>query len=99
MSFIQVTSSELRKKAEELKQLNMRFKLQVETIETAEQTLKSMWEGQANQTFHTAFMRDKGQMDGFHGAIAQYIAALLIIAAKYEEAEAKNTATASARNY
>lgn len=99
MSFIQVTASELRKKAEELKGLNTRFQSQVETLETCEQALKAMWEGQANNTFHSAFVRDKGQMEGFHGAIEQYIAALIVIAAKYEEAEKRNTATAMTRSY
>ncbi len=99
MSFIQVTASELKKKAEELKGLNTRFQSQVESLTNCEQTLKTMWEGQANETFHTAFIRDKGQMDGFHSAVEQYIAALLVIAAKYEEAEARNTTTASNRSY
>ncbi|HOO26920.1 MAG TPA: WXG100 family type VII secretion target [Lachnospiraceae bacterium] len=99
MSFIQVTASELRNRAEELRGLNARFKSQAETLETCEQTLKSMWEGQANDVFHSAFIRDKGQMDGFYGAIEQYVSALLVIAEKYEEAETKNTATASARSY
>ncbi|MFT3984422.1 MAG: hypothetical protein QM697_10990 [Lachnospiraceae bacterium] len=58
-----------------------------------------MWEGQANDTFHSAYIRDQGQMERFHSAIEQYIAALLVIAARYEEAEARNTATASARSY
>lgn len=99
MGFIQVKASEMRKKAEELKGLNTRFKSQVESLTNCEQSLKTMWEGQANDKFHSAYIRDQGQMENFHGAIEQYIAALLIIAAKYEEAENKNTATASMRSY
>ncbi len=99
MGFIQVTAAQLRKRAEELKGLNMRFKSQVESLTACEQTLKTMWEGQANDTFHSAYIRDQGQMERFHSAIEQYVAALLVIAARYEEAEARNTATASARSY
>jgi WXG100 family type VII secretion target len=99
MSFFQVTAAELRKKAEQLKGLNSRFRSGVDTLETAEQGLKAMWEGEANEGFHNAFIKDKGQMDQFHQVIERYIEALLIIAAKYEEAENKNIATASTRNY
>lgn len=99
MAFFQVTAAELRKKAEQLKGLNSRFRSGVDTLETAEQSLKAMWEGEANDSFHSAFTKDKGQMDRFHQVIELYIEALLIIAAKYEEAENKNIATASTRNY
>lgn len=99
MSFFQVTAAELRKKAEQLKGLNARFKSGIDTLQTAEQALKSMWEGEANDAFHNAFIRDKGQMDSFNLTVESFIEALLIIAAKYEEAENRNTATASARRY
>ena len=99
MSFFQVTSAELRNKADQLKGLNARFRSGVDTLQTTEQGLKSMWEGEANDTFHNAFTRDKGQMDQFHQVIERYIEALLVIAAKYEEAEKRNVATASTRSY
>ncbi len=99
MSFFQVTAAELRKKAEQLKGLNNRFKTGTESMQTTEQALKSMWEGEANDAFHTAFTRDKGQMDQFHAVIEQFIEALLVIAAKYEAAENKNISTAATRSY
>ncbi|HAG70330.1 MAG TPA: hypothetical protein DCL38_10230 [Lachnospiraceae bacterium] len=99
MSFIQVTASELRNRAEELKGLNNSFNTQTEALKNTEEALKTMWEGEANNAFHNAFLRDKGQMDSFKNAIDQYVNALLIIAAKYEEAEARNVATSSARAY
>jgi WXG100 family type VII secretion target len=99
MSFFQVTAAELKKKAEQLKGLNSRFKTGVDTLESTEQSLRTMWEGEANDTFHTAFTRDKGQMDQFHAVIEQFIEALLIIAAKYEAAESKNTSIAATRTY
>ena len=99
MSFFQVTAAELRKKAEQLKGLNARFKTSVESLQTTEQSLKSMWEGEANEAFHAAFMKDKGQMDNFHSVIERYIEALYVIAQKYEEAENRNIATATSRSY
>ena len=98
MSFFQVTAAELRKKADQLKGLNSRFKGSVDSMQATEQSLKSMWEGEANETFHKAFVSDKGKMDQFHAAIDRFIEALLIIAAKYEEAEKKNTQTAAVRS-
>ncbi len=99
MAMIQVTASELRKQAEVLRGLNTKFQTQVTNLETVEQSLKGMWEGQANTAFHSAFVKDKGQMDNFHNAIEQYIAALLVIAQKYEQTEMKNTDTATTRVY
>ena len=99
MGYIQVTASQLRNKAEELRNLNGNFSTQVESLRTTEETLKTMWEGEANTSFHNAFVRDKGQMDSFKQAIDSYINALVTIAGKYEEAEAKNAAVASARSY
>ncbi|MBQ7563173.1 MAG: WXG100 family type VII secretion target [Lachnospiraceae bacterium] len=99
MGYIQVTASQLRNKAEELRNLNGNFSTQVETLRTTEEALKTMWEGEANTSFHNAFVRDKGQMDSFKQAIDSYINALVTIAGKYEEAEAKNAAVASARSY
>ncbi len=99
MSFFQVTAAELRKKADSLRGLNSRFKSGVDNLLSAEQTLKTMWEGEANDTFHTVFIKDKEQMDIFHEVVENFIEALLVIAARYEEAEKRNTATASTRSY
>ncbi|MCR5734004.1 MAG: WXG100 family type VII secretion target [Lachnospiraceae bacterium] len=99
MAFFQVTSSELRSRAEELRTLNGNFKAQTEALQNTEETLRTMWEGEANNTFHAAFVRDKGQMDGFKQTIDQYIEALLTIASKYDEAEARNVSLASNRTY
>ncbi len=95
MSYFLVTAASLREKAEAMKGLNARFKTNVENLITTEQGLKQMWEGEANEAFHKAFTTDATKMEAFHTAIEKYIEALLIIAAKYEEAEAKNVNTAS----
>ncbi|WP_167955892.1 WXG100 family type VII secretion target [Anaerosporobacter faecicola] len=99
MSAFQVTAKELGKKALDLQQLNARFKTEVTDLETTETALKSMWEGSANNAFHTAFMNDKGQMVKFHNAIEKYCEALVTIATKYQTAENTNTDTASKRKY
>lgn len=99
MSFFQVTAAELRKKAEELKGLNSRFKNSTDVLKNTEQSLKAMWEGEANTAFHNAFIKDAEVMDIFHTVINQYIEALLVIAKRYEEAENRNIATASSRSY
>lgn len=99
MAYFQVTSSQLKAKAEELRNLNATFKSTTGELEELEATLGSQWEGEAKNAFHQAFTRDKIQMDNFYNAIEQYVNVLLNIAAKYENAESINTQTASTRTY
>ena len=58
-----------------------------------------MWEGQAKDAFHQAFLRDRQQMDAFILLIERYIQALLEIANRYEQAENRNREIAAARKY
>jgi len=99
MSFYQVTSGELRNKAEEIKNLNSRFKNEVESLRSSEQNLKTMWEGEANDAFHSAFTKDSASMDMFADVVEQYAAALMVIADRYEAAERKNAEIARNRTY
>ena len=99
MAAFQVTASELKNKAGELRDLSGRFEAQVQALESQELSLGTMWEGEANKAFHTAFTNDKTQMGNFKLLIDQYCIALENIATQYEMAEAKNLSTASARNY
>ncbi len=99
MAAFQVTASELRTKAGELRDMNAQFKTQVGNLETQEQSLAGMWEGEAQKAFRTAFNNDKVQMDNFYNLIEQYCAALENIATKYEQTEMQNVNTASTRNY
>ena len=99
MSFIQVTSSELRNKAEQLQGLNSKLKSEIENLQAHQANLNTMWEGDAKEAFNNAFIRDKEKMDAFKTAIDQYIQAMLVIAGRYEEAEKKNISIASTRNY
>lgn len=99
MSFFSVTSSELKNRAGRISDLNSQFKAKTTTLSEQETSLCGMWEGGARDTFHQAFMRDKQQMDIFHQLIAEYVQALLEIAARYEQAEARNREIAASRNY
>lgn len=99
MALIEVTSTELRNKAEQLSELNMQFENRKNELETQEISLTTMWEGEAKQLFHEAFLQDKEQMNVFIMLIRQYVDALLEIARRYEEAEARNAELAAARSY
>lgn len=99
MAAFQVTSSELKAKANELRDLNAQFKTQVGNLESQEGSLLTMWEGEAQRAFDTAFKNDKSQMDNFYNLIEQYCVALENIAAKYDMAEAQNVSTAQTRTY
>lgn len=99
MGLIQVSAAELKAKAGELRNLNSQFKTQVGNLESQEQTLVGMWEGEARDAFNNAFNNDKAQMDNFYNLIEQYCVALENIAAKYDMAEAQNVSTAATRTY
>lgn len=96
---IQVTTGTLTSKANELKSLNSKFKSQVQKLQTEEQSLNSMWDGEANTAFHTAFNKDIVQMNNFYNAIEKYVASLNEIVKEYERAEKANLSTASNRKY
>ncbi len=99
MAFFQVTSAELRNKAARLKELNAQFRVKAQELSDKEGSLCNMWEGEAQGVFHQAFLRDRQQMDAFYQLIEQYAQALLEIALRYEQAEAKNREIAAARKY
>lgn len=99
MGVIRVSATELRGKAEELTALNNNLKTNVSDLEASEQNLASMWDGEAKDAFHQAFSNDKIQMTNFSTLIEKYVATLLTIASKYEQAENTNVGTATTRNY
>lgn len=99
MAEILTNSADLRQKASTLSELNAQFKAQVNQLESTEQTLIGMWDGDAKQSFDSAFKSDKIQMDNFYNAIQQYVQVLEQIAANYDTAEATNVSTANTRKY
>ena len=99
MALIEVTSTELRNKAEQLMEYDSQFENRKNELESRELELTTMWEGEAKRLFHDAFQKDKEQMNVFIALIRKYVDALLEIAQRYEEAEAKNAELAAARSY
>lgn len=99
MGCFEVTSHEVRNKANSLQELNGQFRNKATELETQEGSLISMWEGEAKNAFHIAFTHDKEQMDSFAQLIDRYVQALLDIAQRYEEAERRALELAQARNY
>jgi WXG100 family type VII secretion target len=99
MAAFQVTSSQLRAKASELRQMNRQFKSQLGNLDSQERSLNGMWEGDAKNAFEKAFRNDRVQMDNFYSLIEQYCTALENIASKYETAEQRNINTATTRTY
>ena len=99
MALIRVTAAQLKAKADELTGLNRTLRDNVSELESCEQNLAGMWDGQAKDAFHLAFNKDKIQMSNFSTLIDKYVVTLLSIAATYENAEGINTETASTRVY
>lgn len=99
MSQIQLTSSLLRAKADELSSQNEQLKAQINSLDETEQSLNAMWEGDSNTAFHAAFQSDKVQMSNFYNAIQQYIQVLRAAADRYARAEGQNVEIANTRKY
>ncbi len=94
---ITVNTGTLKSRSQELKNLNNSLKTQLGELKATEQSLNSMWEGEAKNAFHTVFGKDMEQMNQFYTAIEQYITRLNVIVTKYEAAEQRNVSTANTR--
>ena len=97
MAEFTVNGTELESRAAELKTLNASFLNMVKDLEAQESALLNMWEGEAKDAFHKAFMSDKTQMTNFYNAIEKYVAVLQSAAAHYNSAEVKNIEIATTR--
>ena len=95
---IHVSPATIRCKADELKQMNCKYKKEIETLRSREASLNGMWEGEAKNTFHRGFARDLVQMQNFYNAIEKYIHTLYQIAKEYEHAERRNICAARTRS-
>lgn len=85
-----VTPATVNSKAQELHSQNARLKSLIESMRAQEESLNGMWDGEANDAFHNAFMKDITQMSNFYNAIEQYVQKLQEIAKKYQQAENTN---------
>lgn len=90
MGQIRVTASQLNAIAGELEAMNSNFKSNVVNLQNIEGTLRTQWEGEAQKTFDTAFVRDAQKMEVFSKTVDQYITSLREIASKYAQTEASN---------
>ena len=89
-STILVNSNQLRSKAEQLEQYNSQLKSALNALNTSEQTLAGMWEGDAQKAFRTAFQKDYAQFEAFYKGISDYITTLRTLAQNYDKAEDAN---------
>ena len=96
---ITANTATIKSKAGELKTLNSSLKKQIEELVTTENSLNSMWDGDANDAFHKAFSQDIVQMNEFYNAVEKYVSSLLEILNTYEKAESANLNTANQRSY
>lgn len=96
-TIIRVTTSELRRRAEELRNLNERFNKEVDALNDRERQLMTMFEGDASKAFNQQFQIDKGKFFTFYNGINQYIQRLLDAAEAYDRAEAQNVSIANTR--
>ena len=92
-----VTAQEVRSKAAELRRINEQYKGTVENLKSEATRLNGMWEGEAHDAFETSFKNDGIRMDNFYTAIQDYCVKLDDIAVNYNNAEARNVATASGK--
>ena len=99
MSNFEVNYEELNKKADQLNEMNDRFKTMISGLQEKEASLNSMWEGEARDQFHNAFMSDVNQMNVFHDTVVKYVAALRKIAQMYKQQEMANLNIARTRSY
>lgn len=90
-----VTAQEVRNKAAELRKINEQYKSTVENLKSEVARLSGMWEGEAHDSFDASFKKDSINMDNFYTAIGDYCVKLDDIAVNYNNAEARNVATAS----
>jgi len=97
MALVQVSSSDLKSAANELRQLNSNFHTQVEALVAQQQKLNGQWEGEAHDMFNHAFNTDKVKWDQFHAQVEEYALALDNIAIEYANKESANLTIASER--
>ena len=99
MSKFSVTATELVSAANMLSEDNNQFRARVNDLVTCASELASMWEGEANNQFNTAFNNDQERWSEFAVLIDQYVEALNAVARAYAQAEETNVSTAATRTY
>lgn len=95
MARIGITPAEVRKRASELRDLNGRFKTEVENLNVEETNMAGKWVGEAKEKYHPVFQQDVEKMNALQTTIEQYIATLEIIADTLENADRMGAAAVS----
>ena len=92
-----VSTAQLIQQAQELQNLNERFKAEVTAMTEKEEALSSMWEGEARNAFHNAYATDAEKFANFYNGIVRFSQALSDVAQNYQKAEAQAAAIATTR--
>jgi len=87
---LRVSSSELRRRAEELRNFNTNLRTEIKNMEGREARLSGMWEGDARNEFHNQFNTNKSMFQNFCTLIDKYVVALEDAATEYDRREADN---------
>lgn len=96
-SKIRVTPAQLKQTAEELRNLNTKFKNEVSSMNDSELRLATMYEGEAQKAFHNQFQTDRNKFETFYVGIEKYVQRLIDAADAYAKAENQNINTAQTR--
>ena len=99
MAEFQVTATELKEKAELLRQLGERYAKKVQELILAQRKLSASWEGAGKEAIDRVFQEDCMKMDLFRQTVEEYYQVLQQIIAGYEQAENRNIGIVGTRSY
>lgn len=99
VSTIKLTQSALKKKKEELENLNTNLKSQIKDMNSTEKSLMGMWEGDAAKAFDKTYDKDGATFEKFTELVTKYVGTLESIMSLYQKAEQTNIQTAKKRSY
>ena len=97
MAEIKVTTQKLRDTSTDLQAKKDDIAKRLDELNELEQRLGSMWEGQAKESFHAAFMQTHSNCKNFLEAVKAFIVKLDETASKYDSNEARAVEAASKR--
>ena len=97
MSMFRVSPAELKSQADRLRDLNLKFREEVQKMNEREQALSKMWEGPARDEFHNAYQTDFEKFGVFYKGINDVVTRLVEAASDYSRAENTNVSTARTR--
>lgn len=97
MAEIRVTPSVLKSKAEELQSGLKSLSQKMDELQQRENQLSGMWQGEAKESFHNAFMTSYNECQPFFEELQKFIAKLVETAEQYERAEQEAASRAQSR--